>query len=233
MALNPWRDRATPLANHFLSRRPNTSPHFLCLQRDKAGAGLLERIATPHKIRQGPAGLCGPAALLFDLVSRDPERYAEFGINLFEKGSAKIRKWEVKPNQALKIALAPAGMDQADWLMMASIRNSENTVLFDYDEPSGDWNQFKGITLPRGNEELAEQGGLHPGGRRNQHDQVSGDERGQRQGGERKVRGRLGNFSLHWRRDAEFPHGAYFQLAPQPLGETEVNHRHPAQCGQV
>jgi len=145
---NPRRDRALSLVREFLRRSPNTSSHFLCLQRDKVGAGLLERVATPHHISQWPAGLCGPAALLFDLASGDPECYAKFGIDLFERGSAKIRKFEVKPNQALKIALAPSGMDQADWLTMASIRNSENSPLFDYDAASGNWNQFKGMTLP-------------------------------------------------------------------------------------
>jgi hypothetical protein len=142
------REQALNRVNTFLSGTPNTSLHFLCLQRDKVGAGLLKRVADPGKIRQGPAGLCGPASLLFDLATRDPDCYASFGISLFEQGNGKINKLEVKPNRALKIAMSPPSMDQADWLMMASIRNSENTPLCDYDAPSGDWNQFKGMTLP-------------------------------------------------------------------------------------
>ncbi len=145
---HPFQDRATAIANKFLSRVPNTSTHFLCLQRDKVGNGLLDRIVAPHLIQQGPAGLCGPASLLFDLASRDPETYAKFVISLFENGSGRIRNLEVKPNRALKIALTPANMDQVDWLTMASIRNSENTIFFDYDAPSGNYNQFTGMTLP-------------------------------------------------------------------------------------
>jgi hypothetical protein len=148
---NPWdpiKEAAARRVDAFLKRTPNNSSHFLCLGRDKVGAGLRERVYNPGRIRQGPAGLCGPAALLFDLASRDPDTYARFGIELFEQGWSRIKKFEIKPNQALKIAMTPAGMNQADWLTMASIRNSKNTPLFDYDAPSGSYNQFKGITLP-------------------------------------------------------------------------------------
>jgi len=106
---------------------------------------LQERIIARHLINQGVAGLCGPAAFLFDLAVHNPVGYAEFGINLFERGSARLRNLEVKPSQSLKDTTPPAGINQADWLLMASIRNSENTPFFDYVKPS---DEFSGITVP-------------------------------------------------------------------------------------
>jgi hypothetical protein len=125
----------------FLKRFGTT--FFPKLSRNEVGVGLLARVANPGIIRQGYSSLCGPVALLFNVASDSPAGYAKFAIDLFEKGQAKIGRLEIKPGSDARNYLPPefvtvdgkrkqVNVHQADWLTMASIRDSENFLL-DYD----------------------------------------------------------------------------------------------------
>jgi hypothetical protein len=127
----------------FLQREGVT--YFPQLQRDEIGISLLLRIAKPSLMDQNPASVCGPADLLFTVASDDPRRYAWFAIDLFEKGRASIGRFLIVPGSGVRsYAPAPGAMDQADWMTMASIRDSENAFLA-YDTVD---KEFAGITLP-------------------------------------------------------------------------------------
>ncbi len=107
--------------------------------------GVARRIVDPGQIQQGSAGLCGPASALYDYAKRDPEGYATFVADLYERGKGKFGTLLVKPSELLTNAEIPLGVPAADWIPMASLRNSENDA-FEY---ISDKNQFQGITLPR------------------------------------------------------------------------------------
>lgn len=112
----------------FLKRFGTT--YFPKLSRSEVGVGLLARIANPGLFRQGSASLCGPAALLFNIATDSPGEYAKFGIELFEKGTSKIWRLNIKPGADMRNYQPPAGsIHHADWLTMASIRDSENFLL--------------------------------------------------------------------------------------------------------
>jgi hypothetical protein len=127
----------------FLQRSGRT--YFPKLDRDEIGVGLLMRIANPGTLRQGQASLCGPTALLFNLVSDQPGQYARFAIDLYEKGRAKIGRLLIEPGGDIRTYRPPPGsIHPVDWMTMASIRDSEN-YFFDYDSIEA---EFAGITLP-------------------------------------------------------------------------------------
>jgi hypothetical protein len=78
------------------------------------------------------------------MACAQPHEYVKFAVDLFETGQARLGTLEVKPCQSLRQALKPSGVGSLDWLMLASLRNSEN-VLFTYASPA---DQFSGLTLP-------------------------------------------------------------------------------------
>ncbi len=138
-----WHHYAAKMVCDFLER---TGPsRFPRLDRDQVGAGLLMRLANPSLLNQDGASLCGPAVLLFGMASDDPIAYARFAIDLFEKGTAKLKRLDIKPGEDVRNYQPPTTMDHVDWLTMASIRDSENLAL-DYDTAR---KQFAGITMPR------------------------------------------------------------------------------------
>ncbi|MGD0756796.1 MAG: hypothetical protein ABR927_17240 [Bacteroidales bacterium] len=117
---------------------------FKVISRFEVVEGLRERVNDPSRIDQGRAGLCPAASLIFQLATDKPDVYAQFVIDLFEKGVGRIGTWQVEPSNDLKmyqIPLSGSGgfkVHAADWIPMASIRDSENW-FFDYQQIDEQW----------------------------------------------------------------------------------------------
>jgi hypothetical protein len=125
----------------FLKRSSGT--YFPGLNRELVGVGLLLRVFNPGLIRQGAASLCGPAALLFNIAVNSRVQYAQFAIDLFEKGKALLYRLLIEPGKDIRNH-TPSGIAQVDWLTLASIRDSENWFL-DYDTEK---KELAGTTMP-------------------------------------------------------------------------------------
>lgn len=117
---------------------------FPNLDRNEVGVGMLMRVAYPGLLNQGAASLCGPTALIYNVVSDRPGEYVRFAIDLYEKGKAKLGRLVIEPEADARNYDPKGRIPQVDWLTMASIRDSENW-LFDYDDVD---KEFAGITLP-------------------------------------------------------------------------------------
>ena len=117
---------------------------FRCIVRARVAEGLLERIYNPGAIHQKGSSLCGPAALLFDLATRDPVAYVTYVTSLYEKGVGRIREITVTPGSDLKEYDPRGKVESSDWIALASLRDSEN-YFFDYQDAT---DEFAGITLP-------------------------------------------------------------------------------------
>lgn len=107
---------------------------------------LRERVDQPSTISQGTSSLCGPATLVYRLATLDPVAYVKFVRDLYLFGRSRLGKLEIVAGTDLRSsrltradALAPA-----DWIALASIRDSENWFL-DYDSPR---DLAPGMTLP-------------------------------------------------------------------------------------
>jgi hypothetical protein len=94
-------------------------------------------------IDQDGQNLCGPAAILYELAKRQPLRYVEAIRSLYDGGAFRAGAGIVRPDSQLYAYAVPSEISAADWIGMASMRDSKNSV-FDYD-PGDD---FAGITWP-------------------------------------------------------------------------------------
>ena len=115
------------------------------LDRDEVGIGIIIRVAYPGTLDQNQTNLCGPAALVFNVLRDRPGTYAAFACDMYDKGEGVLYKLPIKPKADLRHA-APSSSDIApvDWLALASIRNSNDWVIH-YDSTGG---EFSGVTTP-------------------------------------------------------------------------------------
>jgi hypothetical protein len=112
----------------FMQRSGNH--HWPGLDRDQVGASLLMRVANPSTIDQNNASLCGPAAVMFGFAADKPVAYAEFAIELFEKGEAPLgRHNTISPHPLLRRINPGNNIDQGDWMTLGSLRSSENWLV--------------------------------------------------------------------------------------------------------
>lgn len=114
----------------FLKR--TGASRFPMLDRDQVGIDLLYRVANPNVINQGPATICGPVGFLYSVAFDTPANYAQFGIDLFERGKARLGRYEVAPGHDCRHYLPPFPITHGEWLTGASLRDSANS-FFDYD----------------------------------------------------------------------------------------------------
>jgi hypothetical protein len=113
-------------------------PYFSRLDRDRVGIDLLLRVSNPNIINQKNTTLCGPVSFLYSLAFDSPAAYAKFGIDLYEKGKARIGRIEIEPSSDCRSYFPLPPISHGEWLTAGSLRDSEN-FFFDYDsvEASG------------------------------------------------------------------------------------------------
>jgi hypothetical protein len=100
---------------------------FTALDRRTVVEGLLERINNPGLIKQGPTQFCGPGSFIFSIATDEPLEYARFAIDLFEYGKGSLKKLHVEPDEEVLASHPPShGVAQVDWMVLASLRDSEN-----------------------------------------------------------------------------------------------------------
>jgi hypothetical protein len=105
------------------------------IRKDEVVAGLRERIKNKDGLNQHNMGLCGPAALVHIELQDDPASFVNLATGLYKSGQASWRGAVVKPNAELLANPPPDGQvlngtaqvfNRADWIVMASIRNTAN-----------------------------------------------------------------------------------------------------------
>ena len=98
-------------------------------------------ILNPLKVNQKSAPLCGPTAVVYELVSRQPHRFVQFCRQLWEKGLLVARGKTIKASQTLKSSPDPP-LSPADWILIATMREDENLFL----EIDNDVSDLEGYT---------------------------------------------------------------------------------------
>jgi hypothetical protein len=123
------KDDAKQIINDFAAR---TGGLWSALDRAKVAAGARARIDDPNIINQKEASVCGPACFVHAVALDAPQDYARAIVDLYEQGKAclggRARCLALKPSKDLMNYTLPATVkvDPADWIIMASIRDSEN-----------------------------------------------------------------------------------------------------------
>jgi hypothetical protein len=101
------------------------------MDRSRVANGALARIEDPDTINQREATLCGPAAFVHAIALDSPVDYANAIVHLFEDGRATLggrgKTLVLKPSSDLLNYQLPATSEmlQADWIILASLRDSE------------------------------------------------------------------------------------------------------------
>jgi hypothetical protein len=115
------------------------------ISRATLAQDLRARIASPNAIAQAKTPFCGPASFVRLLALEKDEAYAKAAIDLFNTGECTIGTLKVKPGDAVRKSPPLKGTSHADWIMLASIRDSGNAVLSAAGLFSGN---AAGITVP-------------------------------------------------------------------------------------
>jgi hypothetical protein len=132
---------ALPLITAF-ETGAGTSP-WMNLSRASVATRLRELVTNPDKVKQADLNLCGPAIFARLWAARDPAAFAQFAIELFEKGHSQIGQYKVRPRSAsllgedytqlvAKYSALPNPKEMpppADWMILGSIRDVENSVF--------------------------------------------------------------------------------------------------------
>jgi hypothetical protein len=116
---------------------------FPQITRESLFVALSERVIDPDGVNQKTTGLCGVVVIVRLWAYEFPEEFAKFAIDLFEKGEAVMRgdntthTRQIRPSTTLRDAAPPPGLNRADWIVSASIRESLNKIFKHYN-PLGD-----------------------------------------------------------------------------------------------
>ncbi len=115
------------------------------LSRTTLAAELKARLGAPNSVDQAQTPLCGGASFTRALIIDKHDDYAKAAIDLFNTGEATIGTLKIKPGATVRTSAPQNGTSQADWIMLASIRDSGNLVL-----SAGGWfgGGAAGITVP-------------------------------------------------------------------------------------
>jgi hypothetical protein len=114
-------------------------PAFKRLSRSAVAADLKARVTKPYLINQGTkAGVCGPASIAYEIMRTRPLTYVRAATSLFQFGFGWIDTWKIEPDDDLKNAPCPTSVAQGDWVMLASIRDSENWWYDFHSDTSGE-----------------------------------------------------------------------------------------------
>lgn len=136
-------DAAKAIVNRFASSgRIGIWPH---IQKAAMTQQLIARIDNPNLIDQQNTPLCGPSTTIRMLALDNPSAYAQAAIDLYTTGKAQIGSFQINPGTLLIVARPAGGAAEADWLLAASIRNSENYL---FSIAFGLQRDIAGITTP-------------------------------------------------------------------------------------
>ncbi len=118
------------------------------LDKRQVIAEMRSRLSDPFQVNQGGQPFCGPASILFEFVRKQPLRYVQICRSLFETGSFQGKTRQIEASSQLRQSQGRLRMSQADWMVLATWRESENLIFpVQPDEPNIIRN-LAGITKP-------------------------------------------------------------------------------------
>lgn len=116
-ALNAFRDADTP----------GVWPH---LEKAPIVEAMRLRLHNPFKVNQGQQPFCGPASILFELIRKFPLKYVQLCQSLYETGGFQAQTRRIETSAALRHASqGELRMGPADWMVLATLRESENFLF--------------------------------------------------------------------------------------------------------
>ncbi|MEM8922198.1 MAG: hypothetical protein AAGD35_01775 [Actinomycetota bacterium] len=111
-------------------------------------ANVRQRRQRAETIDQETSNFCGPTSIAHELARTQPRRYVELCRQLYETGGFWSRTKRVEADARLRADAVGQGMEPADWMLIATMRNSENTVFKVESDATGLMSGLQGMTFP-------------------------------------------------------------------------------------
>ena len=109
---------------------------------------IRDRIIDPYQIKQGEQPFCGPAAVVFELIRRQPDRYIQICQSLYEHGSFEGYSKNFVAAGRLCRSYGNLRMAQADWMILATLRDCANKIVPVHPKAPKLIRELGGITKP-------------------------------------------------------------------------------------
>jgi hypothetical protein len=107
-----------------------------------------DRLTNPFQIQQGEQPFCGPAAVVFELICKQPARYIEICQNLYEHGSFQGYSKTFIAAGRLCRSYGNLRMAQVDWMLLATLRDCANKIVPVHPKAPKLIRELGGITKP-------------------------------------------------------------------------------------
>jgi hypothetical protein len=114
------------IASFEQSTAPGVWPN---LNKQTIVTEMRSRLSDPFQINQGGQPFCGPASIAFELVRKHPLRYIQICRSLFETGGFDSQSRHITASSILRQSQGRLRMGQADWMVLATLRESENFIF--------------------------------------------------------------------------------------------------------
>ncbi|MDT9177877.1 MAG: hypothetical protein P5683_10440 [Limnospira sp. PMC 1279.21] len=103
---------------------------WLGLDREQVISEMRSRLQNPFSLSQGGQPFCGPAVIIFELIRHHPQQYVKICRNLFQLGGFHTLKntW-ISASERLRNTHGNFLMPQADWMLLSTLRESQNLWL--------------------------------------------------------------------------------------------------------
>jgi hypothetical protein len=109
---------------------------------------IRDRLANPYQIQQGEQPFCAPAAVVFELIRKQPDRYISICQNLYEHGKFEGYSKKFVAAGRLCRSYGNLRMAQADWMLLATLRDCANKIIPVHPRAPKLIREMGGITKP-------------------------------------------------------------------------------------
>ncbi|AFY96562.1 hypothetical protein Cha6605_5705 [Chamaesiphon minutus PCC 6605] len=107
-----------------------------------------DRLTNPYQIQQGEQPFCGPAAVVFELIRKQPDRYIDICQSLYEYGSFDGYTKKIVASGRLCRSYGNLRMPQVDWMLLATLRDCANKIVPVHPKAPRLLRELGGITKP-------------------------------------------------------------------------------------
>lgn len=118
------------------------------LSKTEVLTGMIARLDNPLQLKQGGQPFCGPAAVVFELIRKYPQRYVELCRGLFEEGCFEGVQAPIVASARLRQSHGDLRMATVDWLVLATLRDQANWLVPVHPQSPGFLRDLAGITGP-------------------------------------------------------------------------------------
>jgi hypothetical protein len=118
------------------------------LNKQQIIADIRDRLQDPFQIQQGEQPFCGPAAVVFELIRKQPHRYIDICQSLYERGNFEGVTKTIAAAGRLCRSYGNLRMAQADWMLLATLRDCANIFVPVHPKAPKVIREFGGMTKP-------------------------------------------------------------------------------------